>query len=74
MDSHQQHLHRGFNWLGGAMIIAKITDFGAILIVLRFLTKDPQLAEISGSVSVDASTINSGGTTERVEGVLVRLP
>jgi O-antigen/teichoic acid export membrane protein len=40
MDSHQQHLHRGFNWLGGAMIIAKITDFGAILIVLRFLTKE----------------------------------
>jgi O-antigen/teichoic acid export membrane protein len=40
MDSHQQHLHRGFNWLGGAMIIAKITDFGAILVVLRFLTKE----------------------------------
>jgi O-antigen/teichoic acid export membrane protein len=40
MDSHQQHLHRGFNWLGGAMIIAKITDFGTILLVLRFLTKE----------------------------------
>jgi len=40
MDSHQQHLHRGFNWLGGAMIIAKITDFGTILVVLRFLTKE----------------------------------
>jgi O-antigen/teichoic acid export membrane protein len=40
MDSHQQHLHRGFNWLGGAMIIAKVTDFGAILVVLRFLTKE----------------------------------
>ena len=36
----QQHLHRGFNWLGGAMIIAKITDFGTILLVLRFLTKE----------------------------------
>src|ERR1700742_5393265 len=40
MDSHQQHLHRGFNWLGGAMIIAKLTDFGTILVVLRFLTKE----------------------------------
>jgi O-antigen/teichoic acid export membrane protein len=40
MDSHQQHLHRGFNWLGGAMIIAKVTDFGTILLVLRFLTKE----------------------------------
>jgi O-antigen/teichoic acid export membrane protein len=40
MNDHQQHLHRGFNWLGGAMIIAKITDFGTILLVLRFLTKE----------------------------------
>jgi O-antigen/teichoic acid export membrane protein len=40
MDSHQQHLHRGFNWLGGAMIIAKVTDFGTILVVLRLLTKE----------------------------------
>jgi O-antigen/teichoic acid export membrane protein len=40
MDSHQLHLRRGFNWLGGAMIIAKLTDFGTILLVLRFLTKE----------------------------------
>lgn len=40
MNTHQQHLHRGFNWLGGAMIIAKLTDFGTILLVLRFLTKE----------------------------------
>jgi O-antigen/teichoic acid export membrane protein len=40
MDSHQLHLRRGFNWLGSAMIIAKLTDFGTILIVLRFLTKE----------------------------------
>src|SRR5580698_989682 len=40
MDSHQQHLRRGFNWLGGATIIAKITDFGTILLVLHFLTKE----------------------------------
>src|SRR5258708_19318967 len=40
MDSHQQHLRRGFHWLGGAMIVAKLTDFGTILVVLRFLTKE----------------------------------
>jgi O-antigen/teichoic acid export membrane protein len=40
MDSHQQHLRRGFNWLGSAMIIARLTDFGTILIVLRFLTRE----------------------------------
>jgi O-antigen/teichoic acid export membrane protein len=40
MDSHHQHLRRGFNWLGGAMVIAKLTDFGTILVVLRYLTKE----------------------------------
>jgi len=40
MDSPQQHLRRGFNWLGGAMVIAKLTDFGTILVVLRLLTKE----------------------------------
>jgi O-antigen/teichoic acid export membrane protein len=36
---HRHHLGRGFNWLGGATIIAKITDFATILVVLLFLTK-----------------------------------
>ena len=40
MEGHQQHLRRGFNWLGGATIVAKITDFATILLVLRFLTKE----------------------------------
>jgi O-antigen/teichoic acid export membrane protein len=39
MDSHQRHLIRGFNWLGGATIIAKVVDFSTILVVLLFLTK-----------------------------------
>jgi O-antigen/teichoic acid export membrane protein len=39
MDSHQHHLTRGFNWLGGATIIAKLVDFSTILVVLLFLTK-----------------------------------
>jgi O-antigen/teichoic acid export membrane protein len=40
MDSHHQHLRRGFNWLGGAMVIAKATDFCTILVVLLFLSKE----------------------------------
>jgi O-antigen/teichoic acid export membrane protein len=40
MDSHQHHLARGFNWLGGATIIAKVVDFSTIFVVLLFLTKE----------------------------------
>jgi O-antigen/teichoic acid export membrane protein len=39
IDTHHKHLRRGFNWLGGAMVIAKATDLGTILLVLLFLTK-----------------------------------
>lgn len=38
-NDHRRHLGRGFNWLGGATIIAKIIDFGTILAVLLYLTK-----------------------------------
>jgi len=38
-EDHRRHLGRGFNWLGGAAIIAKIVDFGTILVVLLYLTK-----------------------------------
>ncbi len=39
METHRRDLGRGFNWLGGATIIAKITDFATILVVLVYLTK-----------------------------------
>jgi O-antigen/teichoic acid export membrane protein len=39
MATHRRHLGRGFNWLGGATIIAKITDFSTIIVVLLYLTK-----------------------------------
>ena len=38
-QDHRHHLGRGFNWLGGATIIAKLVDFGTILAVLLYLTK-----------------------------------
>jgi O-antigen/teichoic acid export membrane protein len=39
MATHRRHLGRGFNWLGGATLIARITDFSTIIIVLLYLTK-----------------------------------
>ncbi len=39
MERHRRALGRGFNWLGGATIIAKITDFSTIIVVLLYLTK-----------------------------------
>ncbi len=53
MDTHHQHLRRGFNWLGGATIIAKATDFGTILLVLLFLSRQ-QLGVASLVVAIGA--------------------
>jgi len=61
MDSHQQHLRRGFNWLGGAMIIAKLTDFGTILIVLLLLTKE--------QVGVASVVVAFGTVIEALDGL-----
>ena len=36
---HRRHLARGFNWLGGATLIAKVTDFSTIVVVLLYLTQ-----------------------------------
>lgn len=38
-SENKRHLARGFNWLGSAMIIARVTDFVTIILVLTFLTK-----------------------------------
>ncbi len=40
MDDHHTNLRRGFNWLGGATVIAKLIDFGTTLAILWLLTKD----------------------------------
>jgi O-antigen/teichoic acid export membrane protein len=61
MDTPQRHLHRGFNWLGGAMIIAKITDLGTILVVLRFLTKE--------QVGAASLAVAFGGIIEAFDGL-----
>jgi O-antigen/teichoic acid export membrane protein len=61
MDSHQHHLRRGFNWLGGAMVIAKLTDFGTILVVLLFLTKE--------QVGVASLVVALGTVIEALDGL-----
>lgn len=64
MDSHHQHLRRGFNWLGGAMIIAKATDFGTILVVLLFLTKEQVgVASLVIAVGVLIEALDGLGTS-----------
>ncbi len=61
MDSPQQHLRRGFNWLGSAVIIAKLTDFGTILVVLRLLTKE--------QVGVASLVVALGTVIESLDGL-----
>jgi O-antigen/teichoic acid export membrane protein len=61
MDSHQQHLRRGFNWLGGATIIAKLTDFGTIVMVLLLLTKE--------QVGVASLVVAFGTVIEALDGL-----
>ena len=61
MDTHHQDLRRGFNWLGGAMVVAKVTDFGTILVVLWFLTKR--------EVGIAALVVAIGTVIEALDGL-----
>ena len=54
MATHRRHLGRGFNWLGGATIIAKLTDFATIIVVLLYLTKQQMGI---GSLVVSIATV-----------------
>src|SRR6185312_9107641 len=64
-DSHREHLRRGFNWLGGATIAAKVIDFSTILIVLLFLTKaEVGMASIVISIAMVVEAFDGLGTAE----------
>ena len=39
MDDSRSHLRRGFNWLGGATVVAKAVDLATLFVVLLYLTK-----------------------------------
>jgi O-antigen/teichoic acid export membrane protein len=65
MDSPHKHLDRGFNWLGGATIIAKIIDFSTILVVLLFLTKEQVgVASLVVSIAMVVEAFDGLGTGE----------
>ncbi|MGH8150024.1 MAG: oligosaccharide flippase family protein [Steroidobacteraceae bacterium] len=61
MDSHRRHLHRGFNWLGGAAAIAKVIDMATLLAVLLFLSKQ--------QVGVASLVISVGTIVESLDGL-----
>lgn len=65
MDNHREHLTRGFNWLGGATVAAKVIDFSTILIVLLFLTKQQVgTAAIVISIAMVVEAFDGLGTSE----------
>ena len=65
MESHRDHLTRGFNWLGGATIVAKVIDFSTILVVLLFLTKEQVgIASIVISIAMVVEAFDGLGTAE----------
>ena len=65
MDSHHGHLARGFNWLGGATIVAKVLDFSTILAALLFLTKEQVgVASLVVSIAMVVEAFDGLGTGE----------
>ena len=65
MNTHQQRLSKGFNWLGGATIIARIVDSVTILVMLLFLTKHQVgMASLVLSAGMIIEAFNGLGTSE----------
>jgi O-antigen/teichoic acid export membrane protein len=60
MSSHQRDLARGFTWLGGATLAARIIDFATILAVLSFLTKQ--------QVGIGSLVVSAGMVIEALDG------
>ena len=64
-DSHHGRLGSGFNWLGGAMILAKIVDLATIFAVLLFLTKQQVgVASVVVSIGMIVEAFSGLGTSE----------
>ncbi len=65
IESHEEHLGRGFNWLGGATIVAKVIDFSTILAVLLFLTKQQVgIGSLVVSIAMIIEAFDGLGTAE----------
>ncbi len=64
-DDHHGRLGRGFTWLGGATIVAKLVDFGTIVVMLGFLTKQQLgVASLVISIGMVVEALNGLGTGE----------
>ncbi len=64
-DDHLLALGRGFNWLGGAMVLARVVDFATVLGMLFLLTKEQVgVASVVISVGMVVEAFNGLGTSE----------
>jgi O-antigen/teichoic acid export membrane protein len=65
MNTHHQRLSKGFNWLGGATLIARIVDSATIFVMLLFLTKHQVgMASLVLSAGMIIEAFNGLGTSE----------
>ena len=65
VQDHRRDLAKGFNWLGGATIAAKIVDFSTILVMLLFLSKrQVGIASLVLSIGMVVEAFNGLGTSE----------
>ncbi len=65
MDIDHQRLSRGFNWLGGATVVAKVVDFSTIVVMLLLLTKQQVgVASLVISFGMVVEGFNGLGTGE----------
>ena len=65
MSGHLRALGRGFNWLAGAAVIARVVDFSTILVLLRYLTKEQVgVASLVVSIGTVVEAFNGLGTSE----------
>ena len=46
---------------------------GSVGGTIRYITKDPELEEVSGNIDIDGSTISDGGTSQEIKGI-VNIP
>jgi O-antigen/teichoic acid export membrane protein len=64
-NPYQQRLTKGFNWLGGATIIARVVDSATILVMLLFLSKHQVgVASMVLSAGMIIEAFNGLGTSE----------
>ena len=65
MDDSRSHLRRGFNWLGGAALVAKGVDLATLFVVLLYLTKQQLgIASLVVAIGTVVEALDGLGTRE----------